>query len=104
MRGYAPEEYFLGVDREVVVGCITIKYYKEKRMKKTVFLKGSKLFSIARKKALRLDMQSKGLKLEELICRIQEKEGNAACFRKRDDCRETLCCWQASCGAEMQKD
>ncbi len=102
----APQEYYrwAWTGRLLLEGHVTVNYYEEKKMKKKVFLKGSKLFSIARKKALRLDMQSKGLKLEELICRIQEKEGNAACFRKRDGCSEILCCWQASCGAEMQKD
>ncbi len=72
-------------------------------MAKEHYLKGSKLFSLARKKALRLDMESKGLKLEELICKIQEKEGNAACFRRKDSCTEGTCCWQASCGAEILK-
>ncbi len=71
-------------------------------MTKELYLKGSKLFSLARKKALRLDMQSKGMKLDALICKIQEREGNMSCFRKKDSCSETTCCWQASCGAEMQ--
>jgi hypothetical protein len=41
------------------------------------------------------------LKLEVLICKVQEKEGNTVCFRKKKTCPETLCCWQASCSAEM---
>ncbi|SDO46059.1 hypothetical protein [Desulforhopalus singaporensis] len=66
------------------------------------FKKGPKLFSLARKKALMLDIpQEKGIKLAELIERIQEKEGNVPCFRKRDFCSEMRCCWQASCSAQM---
>ncbi len=72
-------------------------------MAKKVFLKGSKLFSVARKKALRLDLESRGLKLAELICKIQEHEGHTACFKKKDVCGEEACCWQASCGAEMSR-
>lgn len=72
-------------------------------MAKKVFLKGSKLFSLARKKALRLDLESKGLKLADLICKIQEKEGNSACFKQKEVCVEITCCWQASCGAKMQE-
>ena len=71
-------------------------------MSKKVFLKGPKLFSLARKKALLLDIpQEKGVKLAELICRIQQKEGNDQCFKERDACLELRCCWQASCGATM---
>ena len=72
-------------------------------MAKIVYLKGSKLFSLARKKALRLDLESKGLKLAELICKIQEKEGNFSCFKQKEVCSEMTCCWQASCGANMQE-
>ncbi len=69
------------------------------------FKKGPKLFSLARKKALTLNIpQKKGVKLAELIIRIQEKEGNNSCFRKRDICSETSCCWQASCNVEMVRD
>lgn len=70
-----------------------------------VFRKGPKLFSLARKKAITLGVpQEKGVKLAELINRIQEKEGNDLCFRKKPSCKETACCWQASCGAEMLND
>jgi hypothetical protein len=73
-------------------------YMSEKKYKK-----GPKLFSLARKRALVLDIpQEKGVKLAQLICRIQEKEGNTPCFRKRELCQETACCWQASCGAIME--
>lgn len=66
------------------------------------FKKGPKLFSVARKKALILGVpQEKGVKLAELIERIQEKEGNLPCFRKRKTCSEMSCCWQASCNVEM---
>lgn len=68
------------------------------------YKKGPKLFSLARKRALMLDVpQEKGIKLAELICRIQQKEGNPACFRQRESCSENACCWQASCDARMDK-
>lgn len=71
-------------------------------MSKKIFLKGPKLFSLARKKALTLDIpQEKGVKLAELIGRIQNKEGNEPCFKQKDTCPELRCCWQASCGATM---
>lgn len=71
-------------------------------MSRKIFLKGPKLFSLARKKALLLDIpQEKGIKLAELISRIQNKEGNEPCFKQRGVCAETSCCWQASCGAQM---
>ncbi len=63
------------------------------------FLKGPQLFAKARKKAAGLGIESKGLKLEELILTIQEEEGYSPCFRKKEKCKETGCCWQASCGA-----
>jgi hypothetical protein len=66
------------------------------------FRKGPKLFSLARKKALILGVpQEKGVKLAELICRIQVAEGNEPCFQQRQSCAETGCCWQASCNVEM---
>jgi len=69
------------------------------------FRKGPKLFSLARKKALLLGVpQEKGVKLAELICRIQVKEGNDPCFKKRDVCSEAACCWQASCNAQMVEE
>jgi hypothetical protein len=68
------------------------------------FRKGPKLFSLARKRALVLDIpQEKGVKLSELICRIQEKEGNVPCFQQRERCREVSCCWQASCNVIMEE-
>jgi hypothetical protein len=70
-----------------------------------VYRKGPKLFSLARKKALTLGVpQEKGVKLAELISRIQIKEGNAPCFRERQVCSEMGCCWQASCGVPMAED
>ena len=66
------------------------------------FRKGPQLFSLARKKALMLDVpQEKGVKLAELICRIQEKEGNAPCFQKKSECSEIDCCWQAACNVKL---
>lgn len=68
------------------------------------YKKGPKLFSLARKKALILGVpQEKGIKLAELICRIQEQEGNPSCFRQREVCSQSTCCWQASCNALMQE-
>lgn len=63
------------------------------------FLKGSQLFAVARKKGVALGLEGNGLKLEELILSIQEKEGHTPCYRKRESCTESQCCWQASCGA-----
>jgi hypothetical protein len=69
------------------------------------YLKGPKLFSLARKKALQLDIpQQKGIKLFELICRIQEKEGNQPCYQQRESCAQKSCCWQASCNVTMILD
>jgi hypothetical protein len=66
------------------------------------YRKGPKLFSLARKKALRLGIpQEKGVKLAELIFRIQVQEGNPPCFQQRDNCSQTTCCWQASCNVSM---
>ncbi|WP_136795160.1 MULTISPECIES: hypothetical protein [Desulfosediminicola] len=66
------------------------------------YLKGPKLFSLARKKALRMDIpQHKGIKLSELICRIQEREGNLPCYQRREVCTQLNCCWQASCNTKM---
>jgi len=68
------------------------------------FKKGPKLFSVARKKALRLDIpQEKGVNLAELINRIQIKEGNEPCFQQKRTCSEASCCWQASCKVKMAK-
>ncbi len=66
------------------------------------YKKGPKLFSLARKRALILGIpQEKGINLAELIARIQQKEGNPCCFRRRESCSEIACCWQASCDARM---
>lgn len=71
-------------------------------MNEKSFRRGPQLFSLARKRALLLDVpQEKGVKLEELISRIQTKEGNPVCFRRRDICSETSCCWQGSCNVLM---
>ena len=74
-------------------------------MIRKAYLKGPKLFSLARKKALQFDIpQSKGIKLAELVCTIQEREGNVSCFQRRDICHQHSCCWQASCTAKMVED
>ncbi|MBU1567174.1 MAG: hypothetical protein KJ630_16305 [Proteobacteria bacterium] len=72
---------------------------------KKKYRKGPKLFSLARKKALMLGVpQEKGVKLAELICRIQEQEGNPSCFQQRESCSQTACCWQASCRVLMTEE
>ena len=74
---------------------VTVKGYK----------RGPKLFSLARKKALALGVpQEKGVKLAELISRIQMKEGNLPCFRQREVCSQKNCCWQASCHVLMAEE
>ena len=70
-------------------------------MKKDKFLTGSSLFAQARSKARGLGIDPKNMKLEELICAIQEKEGHQSCFRKKTECTELSCCWQRSCKAKM---
>jgi len=70
-------------------------------MSKKTFFKGPKLLSLARQKAQQLGVESHGENLENLILKIQEKEGNTVCFRKKKTCPEVLCCWQVSCGATM---
>ncbi|MBW1636632.1 MAG: hypothetical protein JRC87_04050 [Deltaproteobacteria bacterium] len=74
-------------------------------MSEIKFKKGPQLFSLARKKALFLGVsQEKGIKMAELICRIQAYEGYTPCFQKQKSCSESSCCWQASCKAVMGKD
>jgi hypothetical protein len=70
-------------------------------MPKKTFFKGPKLLSLAKQKAAQYGLAGDGMKLEELVCKVQEKEGNSVCFRRKKKCPEVLCCWQASCGAEM---
>ena len=70
-------------------------------MPEKIFVKGPKLLSLARSKARDLGVQGNGLGLEHVIWKVQEKEGNSICFRKKKACSELMCCWQASCGAEM---
>ena len=72
-------------------------------MAKQAFKKGSALLALARKKASELSIESKGVKMNDLILLIQEKEGHTSCFRKKEECQELACCWQLSCGAEMKK-
>jgi len=73
-------------------------------MKKQKLLKGSSLFALARSKAKQLDVDSRNLKMTELIHTVQLKEGHRDCFKKLDTCGEMDCCWQLSCGAKMVED
>ena len=73
-------------------------------MKKQKLLKGSPLFALARSKAKQLDIDSKNLKMVDLIHVVQLKEGHQDCFRKLETCEETGCCWQLSCTAKMVGD
>ncbi|MCK5069243.1 MAG: hypothetical protein KAR01_01830 [Desulfocapsa sp.] len=72
-----------------------------KKGKKEKLLKGPSLAAYARKKAAGLGLDGKGMKLNDLVWMIQEKEGNAGCFKKEKTCSHTECCWQLSCGAKM---
>lgn len=65
------------------------------------FKKGLALYSVAKDRARELGLPSNAVKMKEMICSIQEKEGNTPCFGTRTSCNETSCCWQASCGARM---
>lgn len=65
------------------------------------FESGLKLYGFAKNKAKQLGMVDSSGKMEELICKIQQYEGNIVCFRKQSDCYEILCCWQAGCTARM---
>jgi len=71
-------------------------------MSQKKYKKGSQLFAVARKKAHSLGIpQERGVKMADLICRIQKEEGHSSCFQQQKVCHQTACCWQASCGAEM---
>jgi hypothetical protein len=70
-------------------------------MKKEKFLKGIQLLALARTKGQELGIDTKNVKMEQLILTIQEHEGNEVCFRKKETCRELACCWQLSCTAKM---
>jgi hypothetical protein len=66
------------------------------------FLKGSQLFSFARKKAAQLGVtQERGMGLAELIHRIQQAEGCQPCFKEREICDQNNCCWRGSCGVKL---
>ena len=73
-------------------------------MKKVKLLKGSPLFALARSKARQLDIETRGLKMAELIHAVQLKEGHQDCFTRQETCPERDCCWQLSCGAKMVND
>ncbi len=74
-------------------------------MSEKKYKKGSQLFALARKKAHLLSIpQERGVKMADLICRIQEREGNTSCFQQQEACSQKGCCWQASCGAAMSND
>ncbi len=71
-------------------------------MSEKKYKKGSQLFAFARKKAHALGIpQERGGRMADLICRIQEVEGNTSCFQQQEVCSQKTCCWQASCGAVM---
>jgi hypothetical protein len=70
-------------------------------MVKEKFLKGSPLSAYARKKAVTLGLNGKGMKLADLVWVIQEKEGHTSCFKREKKCKQSDCCWQLSCGANM---
>ena len=56
-------------------------------MAKEKFFKGPKLLSLAKHKAGQAGLDSEGLKLEDLICRIQEKEGYTVVSERKKHAR-----------------
>ena len=75
---------------------------KTPKIPKVQLLKGPALLAYARKKATRLRLDGKGLKLADIVWMIQNKEGHTSCFKKeKKTCTQTGCCWQLSCGAKM---
>lgn len=72
-----------------------------KTKKTEKLLKGSSLAAYARKKAVNLGLDGKGIKLADLVWMVQEKEGHASCFKREKQCAHAGCCWQHSCGAKM---
>ena len=66
-------------------------------------LTGLQLFALARRKAVAMGLDCKGLKLAELVPQIQKAEGNEPCYRMKEICYEAGCCWQKSCAAEMRE-
>lgn len=64
---------------------------------------GLKLYGLAKRKAKHLGLANTTAKMDELICSIQQQEGNIDCFRKRPECNEIMCCWQAACTARMMQ-
>lgn len=65
------------------------------------FEKGLKLYATARSKSRQIGLDTGKIGLDELVWKIQEKEGNPPCFRRQKVCSQMMCCWQAACGAEM---
>ncbi len=65
------------------------------------FEKGLKLYAVARKRSKQLGLDAGMISLDELVWKIQEKEGNSPCFRRQKSCPQMTCCWQAACKAEM---
>lgn len=74
---------------------------KLKETKTNQLLKGSALAAQARAKAKGLGLDGRGRKLADLVWMVQEKEGHASCFKKQQECVQSDCCWQLSCGAKM---
>jgi hypothetical protein len=74
---------------------------KTQKTPKVQLLKGPALLSYARKKATKLELDGKGMKLADLVWMIQEKEGHTSCFKKEKTCTQAECCWQLSCGAKL---
>lgn len=72
-----------------------------KKAMKEKFLKGPKLSAYARRKAAKLGLDGKRMKLADLVWMIQVKEGHTPCFKKEKTCSQAACCWQLSCGAKM---
>ncbi len=56
-----------------------------------------KMTEISRK-AVKIGLNTQGMKKVELIRAIQGAEGNVACFdTKKSDCDQLACCWREDC-------
>jgi len=58
-----------------------------------------------KKKAAQMGIKTRKMNKTELIHAIQRKEGNAPCFRtKNDACDQISCCWRSDCLPERSHE
>lgn len=55
-----------------------------------------KMFEV-KGKAMELGINPGRMNKMNLIRKIQEQEGNAACFREKNECDQGECCWREDC-------